>query len=62
LIWTSLRIERYDEDEAEHTWRLELDGLEKFELMLPCSLLDIFRVCGITMIKVSSLALFKSVI
>jgi hypothetical protein len=29
LIWTSLRIEQYDEGEAEHTRRLKIDGLEE---------------------------------
>jgi hypothetical protein len=29
LIWTSPRIEQYDEGEAEHTRQLELDGLEE---------------------------------
>jgi hypothetical protein len=29
LIWTSPRIEQYDEGEAENTQRLELDGLEE---------------------------------
>ena len=29
LIWTSLRIEQYDEGEAEHTRRLELDTIEE---------------------------------
>jgi hypothetical protein len=29
LIWTSLRIEQYDEGEAEHTQRLELDSTEE---------------------------------
>jgi hypothetical protein len=28
LIWISLRIEQYDEGEAEHTRRLKLDGTE----------------------------------
>ena len=29
LIWTSPRIEQYDEGEAEHTRRLELDTTEE---------------------------------
>ena len=29
LIWTSPRIEQYDEGEAEHTRRLELDSTEE---------------------------------
>ena len=29
LIWTSPRIEQYDEGEAEHTRRLELDYIEE---------------------------------
>ena len=29
LIWTSPRIEQYDEGEAEHTRRLELDSIEE---------------------------------
>ena len=29
LIWTSTRIEQYDEGEAEHTRRLELDSIEE---------------------------------
>ena len=29
LIWTSPRIEQYDEGEAEHTQRLELDCTEE---------------------------------
>ena len=29
LIWTSPRIEQYDEGEAEHTRRLELDSSEE---------------------------------
>jgi hypothetical protein len=35
---------------------------KKFELVLPYSLLDIFRVYGVTTIRVFSLALSKSVI
>ena len=29
LIWTSPRIEQYDEGEAKHTRRLEFDSIEK---------------------------------
>jgi hypothetical protein len=29
LIWTSLKIEQYEEGEAEHTRRLELDSAEE---------------------------------
>jgi hypothetical protein len=29
LIWTSPKIEQYDEGEAEHTQRLELDSIEE---------------------------------
>jgi hypothetical protein len=29
LIWTSLKIEQYEEGEAEHTQRLELDSAEE---------------------------------
>jgi hypothetical protein len=29
LIWTSPRIEQYDEGEAEHTRRLELDNTKE---------------------------------
>jgi hypothetical protein len=29
LIWTSPKIEHYDEGEAEHTWRLQLDATEE---------------------------------
>jgi hypothetical protein len=32
LIWTSLRIEQYDEGEAKHTRRLELDNTEEFRV------------------------------
>jgi hypothetical protein len=29
LIWTSLKIEQYEEGEAKHTRRLELDNTEE---------------------------------
>jgi hypothetical protein len=29
LIWTSPKIKQYEEGEAEHTRRLELDGIEE---------------------------------
>lgn len=29
LIWSSPRIEQYDEEEAEQTWRLEIDSTEE---------------------------------
>jgi hypothetical protein len=32
LIWTSPRIEQYDEGEAEHTRRLELDSTEEVKV------------------------------
>jgi transposase InsO family protein len=32
LIWTSPRIEQYDEGEAKHTRRLELDNTEEFRV------------------------------
>jgi hypothetical protein len=32
LIWTSPRIEQYDEGEAEHTRRLELDSTEEIRV------------------------------
>jgi hypothetical protein len=42
LIWTSPRIEQYDEGEAEHTRRLELDSIEEVRvnatLQLACYL------------------------
>jgi hypothetical protein len=42
LIWTSPRIEQYDE-EAEHTQRLELDSMKESELILPYNLLAISK-------------------
>jgi transposase InsO family protein len=32
LMWTSSRIEQYDEGKAEHTRRLELDGMEEVQV------------------------------
>jgi hypothetical protein len=32
LMWTSSRIEQYDEGKAEHTQRLELDGMEEVQV------------------------------
>jgi transposase InsO family protein len=32
LIWTSLKIEQYDEGEVEHTQRLELDSTEEIRI------------------------------
>jgi hypothetical protein len=32
LMWTSSRIEQYDEGEVEHTRRLELDGMEEVQV------------------------------
>jgi hypothetical protein len=32
LIWTSPRIEQYDEGEAKHTQRLELDSIEEIRV------------------------------
>jgi hypothetical protein len=37
LIWTSPRIEQYDEGEAEHSRRLELDSTKKSGSMPPYS-------------------------
>jgi hypothetical protein len=32
LIWTSSKIKQYEEEEAEHTWRLELDNAEEVRI------------------------------
>jgi hypothetical protein len=32
LIWTSLKIEQYEEGEAEHTRILELDSIEEVRI------------------------------
>jgi hypothetical protein len=58
----SLRIEQYNEGEAEHTQKLELDGLEEVQVNATLQLLDIFRVYGVTTTKVFSRALSKLVI